>query len=265
MIDVMYCFPRNKGEDPPPEWPDKWFDRKFMQSVTKLSDTFHKIELVAWLLEKERKNIFENKDQRELEKFSIYSHALRVVPIHLDSLLFYTRIIADSIADLTPYLYPKMEGQQIANRSFRDHKKWFLKHKDYDQRYTHILTGYSQWFDLLAGKEAGEGFRDKIIHHRGTFQLSYTNPAIVDDFKLTAGIVGDSGWIIDDIFPKLVQIILDLFIYLDHFTDHFCQTIGNKLGANIFNLESPKHTELYRFNKPLESFWVYPKVNRIEK
>ncbi len=58
-IEVKYCFPRGEGESRPPRWPDRWFDRKFMQAVSKLADTFHKLHLVSELLEIERNNVFD--------------------------------------------------------------------------------------------------------------------------------------------------------------------------------------------------------------
>jgi hypothetical protein len=87
-IEHGYVF-RVKGDVEPPAWPEKWFDRKFVQAVAEFSDPFRKLDLVAWLLEIETMNIFENKEQREIDKYSKHLHGLRVVPIYLDSLLFY--------------------------------------------------------------------------------------------------------------------------------------------------------------------------------
>jgi hypothetical protein len=262
-IEHGYYF-RVKGDEEPPAWPEKWFDRKFVQAVAKFSDTFHKLDLVAWLLEIERMKIFENKDQREIDKYSKHLHGLRAVPIYLDSLLFYLRILADNIADLTPYLYPVSSGRQIARRSFRDHRKWFIKNDKFDPDYTRIVTNYTDWFDILAGKIEGQGLRDKIIHHRGTFQVSYTTDTEVDEFKLTAGIVGDSGWLVSDIFPELTMTTSKLFLFLDQFLSHFGAHLENKLGESIFDLNNPHHTELFRFNKPLLSFWLFSRVERGE-
>jgi len=258
-----YVF-RVKGDEEPPAWPEKWFDRKFDQAVTKFSDTFHKLELVAWLVEIERMNIFENKDEREIDKYSKHLHGLKVVPIYFDSLLFYLRILADNIADLTPYLYPVSSGRQIARRSFRDQRKWFLKNYMLDPDYTRIVTNHTDWFDALAGKVEGQGLRDKIIHHRGTFQVSYTTDTEVDEFKLTAGIVGDSGWLVSDVLPELVMTTSKLFLFLDHFLCHFSGYLENKLGKSIFDFNNSHHTELFRFNKPLLSFWLFPRVARSE-
>jgi hypothetical protein len=263
-IEIEYCFPRGTEEKPSPNWSDRWFDRKFRQAVSKFTDTFHKIYLVAVLIEIERNNVFDNKDERDIEKYSKHLHGLRTIPVYLDSLLFYLRILADNIADLTPYLYPMPEGKQIANRSFRDHRKWFLKN-NFDPVYKDILDSHSQWFYVLAGKAEGEGLRDKIIHHRGKFQISYTTASEVNDFKLTAGIVGDSGWLIDDIFPRLVSVTSELFTFLDHFVSHFSDYVAKKVGQSLFDLSNPYHTELFRFDEPLRSFWLFPSVSRDER
>jgi len=262
MILSKYCFPRNKDERPPSHWPDRWFDRKFMQAVSKFQETFHKINLVSSLLEIERNNVFENKDERDLEKYSKYLHGLQTIPVYLDSLLFYLRIFADNIADLTPYLYPRQLGERIGKKSFRKHRKSFRNNNEYDPEYADILASHSHWFDVLAGKGEDEGLRDKIIHHRGMFQISYTTASEVDDFELVAGIVGDSGWIIDNIFPQLVSVTSELFMYLDHFVSHFSDDVEKKLGDRLFDLNNPYHTELFRFDKPLASFWLFPHVQR---
>ncbi len=265
-IEHKYFFPRTEGEPPPPHWPDRWFNRKFIQAVHKFADTFHKLLLVSGLLEIERNNVFENKDERDREKYSKHLHGLRIIPVYLDSLLFYLRILADNIADLTPYLYPKQDGEQIGRRSFRNHRDWFLNKKpEFDPEYTDILQNRSQWFDLLAGKAEGEGLRDKIIHHRGTFQISYTTASEVDDFKLSAGMMGDSGWLFDDIFPQLVSMTSDVFMYLDLFVSHFSDYVEKKLGDRLFDLNNPYQTELFRFDKPLTAFWLFPRVSRSEE
>ncbi|VAW71662.1 hypothetical protein MNBD_GAMMA12-885 [hydrothermal vent metagenome] len=273
-----YCFPNLNGRKPPPDWPHKWFDRKFPQGIEKFSDTFNKIRLVAQLIKNEKENVYENnkldikkerinfgKPSKSLDIHLKCHHALQIIPVHLDSLFFYTRIIADCIADLTPYLYPKSEGQQIANRSFRDHRKWFQKNREYDKEYASILTENTQWFDLLAGKAAKEGLRDKIIHHRGVFQLVYTTTVVEKDFSISAGITGDAGYIIDDIFPEIVSIILELFIYFDLFVSHFNQRLQNSLGVNIFDLQNPFHTELYRCNESSGSLWLFPQLSKEAK
>jgi hypothetical protein len=254
---------RSAGEKPPPNWPDKWFDRKFRQAVPKFTDTFNKVYLVAMLLEIERRNVFDSKDKRELEIYSKHLHGRQTIPIYLDSLLFYLRILADNLADLTPYLYPVQAGKQIANRSFRRHRNWFLK-SNLDPEYKDILANRTQWFDVLAGKAEGEGLRDEIIHNRGRIVISQATASEVDDFKLTASIVGDSGRLIDDIFPQLVSLTSELFTFLDHYVIHFSDYVAKKLGQSLLDLSNPYHTEWFRFPEPLRSFWLFPSVSKDE-
>jgi hypothetical protein len=252
---------RIKGDEKPPDWPERWFDRKFRQACTKFSDTLHKLYTVAHLIDVERRNIIEYQDKRELEQYAKHLHGRRTVPIYLDSLLFYLRILADTIADLTPYLYPESDGKQVACRSFRDQRKWFMGNEQFDVDYTRVLTDYSDWFDTLAGKAEGEGFRDKIIHRRGTFQVMFAVGGETDEFGLRAGIVGDSGWLTNDIFPELIATTSGLFLFLDCFLIHFNRYLEVKLGKSILDLGNPHHTEWFRFEKPLPSFWLFPRVS----
>ena len=253
---------RMQGDDIPPEWPEKWFDTKFRQASTKFADTFHKFHLVAGLIEQERINVFENKDELNIEKIVKYSHGLRILPVHLDSLLFYMRILADNIADLTPYLYPESFGRQFAVRSFRRHRKWFLDNEEVDPTYTGILQQCTDWFDVLAGKERDEGIRDKMVHYRGTFQLSYNAADSIEDFQITAGMIGDSGWLFDDIFPLIISTTAKFFIFMDKYLEHFVGQLDEKLAGPIFDMGNPINTELFRFNKLLPSFWLFPEVSR---
>jgi hypothetical protein len=54
------------------------------------------------------------------------------------------------------------------------------------------MSNYTDWFDILAGKVDRQGLRDKIIHHRGLFQVSYTTDTEVDEFKLIGHVGGVS-------------------------------------------------------------------------
>lgn len=74
--------------------------------------------------------------------------------------------------------------------------------------------------------------------------------------------VGDSGWLIGDIIPTLVEVAKGFFLFLDLFVEHFNSRIRAETSQEIIELTNPFHTELYRFNKALSSFWPFPYVDR---
>jgi hypothetical protein len=178
------------------------------------------------------------------------------------------RITADCLANITPNLYGELgrKKQGLPRGRFREQRKWFTSPdgRDFDPNYTTILEKYTGWFDVLAGKgDKDYGLRDKIIHHRGTWQFrGYYEPPI-ETIELAAGLYGDSGWIIDDIMPELTTIVFELCLFLDQFVTHFNARIGEEIGSEPVQLSNPFHTELYRFDEPPSSLWLFPRVQRI--
>lgn len=260
-IDHMYFGVR--AADAPP-WAGSWLDRTFSQACGKLADTFGKLHLAAGLFGQAHRDIGEFKDAREHEKYSRHSQAIKTVPIYLDSILFYLRIFADCLANLTPRLYGR-QGRNIAWRSFRDQRKWFTsKCPTFDPTYADILNQHTTWFETLSGGPPGEGLREEIVHYRGTMQLSYTVDTPAEETQVAAGLIGDYGWICDNVLPVLTQLVFELFVFLDHFVSHFNTVVGEQIGRTPLDLNNPHDTEYFRLTKPLvlDSFWLYPSVER---
>ena len=216
------------------------------------------------MVEATRQDIGEYKDSRKIAEFSRHMSGLRDMPIYLDSILFYLRILPDCVATITPYLYGN-EGKKanIAHWSFRKHRKWFvLTCPTFDPAYTEVLSDHTGWFDLLAGKKRGEGLRDKIVHHHGTFRMSYTVDDQSQDTEVTAGLINEYGWISDNIFPELKRVVRGLFVFLDSYVEHFNYKVGEQTGSEPIDLTVPHLTEAFRFNEPLPAFWLFPEVDR---
>lgn len=152
----------------------KRFDnRLYWQCAKKCKDTVHKIDKAIYNLGI-CMDIFEHQQEfafngAPMEKAAIYFKASDDIPYHLDSLISYLRILADCIAFAIPFFY--RTNKSIANRSFRNHRKWFIEtDPTFDPDYAAVLKNHSFWFDKLAGKDP-KGVRDIIFHHFGTYQL----------------------------------------------------------------------------------------------
>ena len=241
-----------------PPWPDLKREPEFRGAVGKLKDTFDKLLRVAGMFERRRQEIEEHRDSPGVEESLIFGAALADIPIHLDSILFYLRVFADCLANATPYLYGR-EGASLPHRSFRKHRNGFAeKHTSCDAAYAGILQEETAWFDKLAGKGDGKGLRDKVVHHRAKFQLSWTVDSEKADVR--AGLVGDYGWVSDDVIPEVVDIVRGLFRFLDRYVEHFVDKVGQQIGEAPFALSRATAGEALRFNKPLPGFWLFPKA-----
>jgi hypothetical protein len=170
-LNQFYClrlFPRDVE---PPPWEEKWFDAKFRKAVTKLRDTFWKLNRAAAHFHTNVEAFRANYHEKDLERFGKAQSALEDIPLYLDLLLLYIRVQADCIANVIPNLYG-LKGQRnsIARDSFRDQMKWFLeKRPDFDPEYSAKLSSNVQWFSALAGDRRGQGLRDVMVHYRGTY------------------------------------------------------------------------------------------------
>jgi hypothetical protein len=151
----------------------RFHNRTYWQCAAKCKDTVHKLDkAISYLgrgmdtFEREEEFVF---DGAPLEKAGVWLQAADDLPYHLDSLLAYLRILADCVAFSVPFFFHTKES--IANRSFRDQRKWFLeKHPDFDPVYTTVLREQTEWFDKLAGKDP-KGVRDLHFHQFATYQL----------------------------------------------------------------------------------------------
>jgi len=261
-LDHSYLW-RFRDDPEPPPWPENCLDRRFSQSVVKLNDTFHKLLRVAGLVERARKDVGDYKTARKLSEYSKHLSALRDIPIYLDSILLYLRILGDCLATITPYFYGSRYKNTLSRR-FSLHRKYFMEKRTFfDPTYTKILSQNTEWFEILAGQGRGKGLRDKIIHNRGTFQLSYTTDGLSQDTEITAGLVGDYGWICDNALPEIKLAVRGLFVFLDKYVEHFNRKVEEQTGTQPIDLTVAHQTEGFRFNQALDSFWLFPKIDSL--
>lgn len=239
-----------------PPWPDRWVDKIYHGAAEKLVDTIYKIDTVAsW---------FERALQQARDDFTQLRSSFSTtneLSIHLDMLLIYLRILADCIANITPNFYGKSMGGKIARTSFRDHRKWFIAHREADPIYSDLLRDQSEWFDLLSAK-GGQGLREAVIHNRGTYQIAYTaDPSQPMDIR--PGLIADRHWVSSNLVPELRAIVAGLCLFLDSYVEHFSDLLYRRIGWRPLDFSIPWHSELYRFEDSHPSSWLFPTTNRL--
>jgi hypothetical protein len=145
---------------------------KFLTALGKLEDTFWKMNRTAELYDVARRRIVNIKGPTiPAEDLAATQQALQDIPLHLDCVLLYLRILVDCLANLTSQLYPY---ESVPFRSFRDQIKWFTqKRPEVDPEYAQILKLHSNWFTTLAGDKRREGLRDLVVHGMVRTQLIF--------------------------------------------------------------------------------------------
>lgn len=194
----------------------RFHNRAYWQCAKKCKDTVHKLNKAVYNLSC-RMDIMERKEEyvydgAPLEKAAAFFEAIEDIPYHLDSLISYLRVLADCIAFAIPFFYRTDES--IANRSFRDHRKWFLEKKpDFDAEYAAVLQNTSTWFNRLAGEDH-KGIRDIIFHHFSTYQLGWSH---FPDGKMQVLVqqVASDGIHDGDLIFTINDTIAGFFEYLD--------------------------------------------------
>jgi len=262
MIEETYARPGGRQLKDAPRWPYHTFDSRFRFAADKMWDTIWKVDRVADLIDQARRNV---RDLRPpsvpLEELGSHMSALRDIPIYLETLIVYLRILADSVANLTPYLYGQ-KGKNIARDSFRGQREWFVeKRSDFDSRYGQILQENTQWFDVLAGRPPDYiGLRDAIIHYRGGIQLMYQPTEADQPAKIMASLFSDYKTLTQDLFTLLPRIVRGIFVFLDRFVEHFSMLASKETNSLMINLANPQAILLFQYDGGLPSRWLYPDV-----
>jgi hypothetical protein len=238
-----------------PEWTQAWRNRRFSQATKKFQDAFWKLDRAASHFAQCVDTIKLHREPKSLEAAGRLQNALADTPLYLDSILFYLRIQADSLANAIPFFYETRP--QIADRSFRDQVKWFRKKKpDFDPDYTAILETDLGWFDVLAGKSP-KGLRDIVVHQRGVYQIGWRKPRELEDFEILVSLTSDARIVHDNVVSTLKSLVGSYFIYLDktyaHFVDYLRSEVG---GESIPAGESP--TQYYHFSE--HGFLIKPRL-----
>ena len=190
--------------------------------------------------------------------------ALKDIPIYLDSLIVYLRIVGDCIANLTPYLYGQKGKHITKKRSFREQRIWFMSTRpNFDTRYAAVLKSHTKWFDVLAGDPPKFiGLRDAIVHYRGGMQIMYRPTDGSEPAKIMPMLFSDYKTLTLDLFTLLQKVMKDLCVFLDRFVVHFNALATKRTGSMLLNLDNPDAILLFRYEADIPSAWLYPKVSR---
>jgi hypothetical protein len=259
-LDQVFRWPKANPDSWRPEWEQAWFDKLFDQAVSKLRDTTFKIDKVAWHFGRCMRDAqIELRDGMTPEEYGPHLAAFDDAPLYLDMLYVYLRIHADCVASVIPHFYGKA-GRGAPRDSWRGHARWFTEtNRDLDPHYSEIVAKHLAWFAEIAGPIRGQairgqGVRDILVHHRGTYQLGYTRGPARKDFQFTAMVVGDRGIVENDAVSLLRSVVEGYFSYLDaafvHFRDRFQEMFSppTAIPLRLYVVEGP----------PPLSFWLYP-------
>ncbi len=262
-LENTYARPGGRKLDGAPVWPCHTFDERFRFAAEKLWDTIWKIDRVAELTHLARSNVMDLQPPSvPEEELGRHMAALRDIPIYLETLIVYLRVVADCIANLTPYLYG-LEGKNLPRNSFRDQRKWLVsKYPNFDPKYAAILKGHTKWFDVLAGNPPEFiGLRDAIIHYRGGIQIMYQPTAGDAPAKLMPMLFSDYRTLTLDLFTLLQKVMKDMCVFLDRYAEHFDNIASEQTKSLFLDLNNPQAITLFQYEGELPSGWLYPVVS----
>lgn len=206
--------------------------RRFSNGVQHFQGCLHKFNRAAEHVQRCRSDIarwVERGERGECDgvsmddpEFQADYAAHQDLPLHLDSMLLYQRLMADTLSILTTHLY---EPHEIAAESFRDQKKWFTKKcPEFDAGYAEILNSNFAWFEKLAGTEP-RGLRDVVVHHRGHFQVGWTALPGGKLVSLNVGLVNEGGFVEGDMMSALPEINAGWCSFLDAAWQHHVERL----------------------------------------
>lgn len=242
---------------------ERFNNRTYWQCAKKTRETVFKIDKAITEIGKCIVN-FENKNYPGFEKNSPEGfHSLVKVsgdiPYHFDSLISYLRILADCISFAIPFFY--RTSKSIANRSFRDHRKWFInKQPNFDQEYHQILKDNTEWFDQLAGKEP-KGIRDILFHNFATYQFGYKLTPTGKN-ELFVYQVTSKGLREPNLNFTIGEIITGFFHYLDNVYELFGSRIVQEFHPYI-ERDLGKLSEFYKISNLSDEndyYRLYPDI-----
>lgn len=217
-------------------------NRDYLQCCSKLRDTSLKIVHALNCLSNSLL-IMENRDQyaydgAPMEHAATYFSAVSEAPYHLDAYIAYLKIFADCLSFAIPFFYVKAKG--IKNKSFRDHKSWFLKTSPtFDSEYSNILQSHTKWFDLLAGKEDAikggiKGIRDVNFHQFGIYQFG-SRPLPNGQHQILISHVTGKGIQREDLLTTLEELTRDFFQFLELTHAHFAKLASKEIPQHSWN------------------------------
>jgi len=188
------------------------------------------------------------------------------LPLYFDLMLFYLRIQADSYTSLSSFLYPPVEKPEmrIDDKSFRSHRAWFQKHKDFDGPYASILNNRSEWFESLSGEDP-KGLRDVLVHHGGVTKFEWEKQNADTPWRIRGGLYRNDGAQETDLVEALRTMTAGWFKFLDAVYNHFTSRV---VQAGFFSPENVKYIPtIFSHGGKLDvpsHRWVYPSIHTKE-
>ncbi|MGA2074542.1 MAG: hypothetical protein ABSH52_13660 [Terriglobia bacterium] len=261
-MEFAQAFPgRNKYPTLVP-WPPKKAKRILLASG-KMQDAFWKLDRSAELLDRARQEITDFKPpSTTLEEIEKMQSVQRDVPMFLDNILIYLRILVDCIADITSQLYAEKD---VPWNSFHAQIKWFTnKMPRVDPEYSEILTAHSNWFHTLAGTsdkgKAHDGLRDAVVHRIVRMQLFYQTGGRLNFNRVHAFLYGDTANEGQSLIPMIQKMVDGFFQFLDRYVAHFNDRIYREWGGRMLDLSDERSTVLYESVLNIPSSWLYPVI-----
>jgi hypothetical protein len=262
-IKIAQAFPgRNKYPTLQP-WSRGQID-KFVTALGKMEDTFWKINRTAELYDAARRRIVDIKGPTiSVEDLAATQQALRDVPLHLDCVLLYLRILVDCLANLTSQLY---HSESVPFRSFRDQMKWFTqKRPEVDPQFSEILKRHTNWFTTLAGDSRTDGLRDLIVHGIVRTELIFQpgkSPADNRIHSFLYGVIRPANDTARTVESLIQQMMAEFFEFLDHYVVHFAAKVSDEVGRELLDWKAPRSSLWFEIEGELDSQWLFPPIGQ---
>ena len=260
-IKIAQAFPgRNKYPTLQP-WSRSQLE-KFLTALGKMEDTFWKINRTAELYDAARRRLVDIKGPTiSIEDLAATQQALRDVPLHLDCVLLYLRILVDCLANLTSQLYP---SERVPYRSFRDQMKWFTqKRPGVDPDYAKILEDHTSWFTTLAGDSKTDGLRDLIVHGMVRTELIFQPGKTAAENRVHSFLYGLIKPPTDNTLTletSIQQMMAEFLEYLDHYAIHFAARVGGEMGCELLDWRNPRSSLWFEIEGEFGSEWLFPTI-----
>jgi hypothetical protein len=163
--------------------------------------------------------------------------ATKDATLYLDSLISYFRVQANCVATIVPNLNG-IAGQRIRGKArdgFRQHRRWFQRHADFDPEYAAILTQHTGWFESLSGDD---GWRDDLIHRLGTWQIAVVTGAVT---YMHLAIDRPAQPPFPNLLVELRSAVEEYCTFLDAITNHFSRRINAEATTPISDLADERN------------------------
>jgi len=248
------------------QWPDRWFDALFVQAQYKFHRTFWDLQRAAehvGRISEKLGTLSADGDTWTHADFVTFSEANQDLPLFFDLILYYWRIQADCLANMTPHFYgSRGRKESIPRDSFRRQRTWFTsKRRPFDAAYAAILENHTGWFEFLAGADPSDkGVRDALAHNRATFQFSVNHWRDGTPASVSAALIGDSGFLQDDLVPSVRRAMREYCLYLDYMVVHFARIIDEQVGSPVAN-KAIAEAATYHEPGALKSVWLLPVID----